>query len=53
MLNATTGDTVATILSFADNGVTADSGVIFPSSVMPLTWSVDGHFASVFLNGVG
>ena len=52
LVNATTGEVVASILSYADNGVNSESGVRFPSSSMPLTWSADGHFASVFLNGV-
>ena len=52
LLNATTGEVVGTVLSFSANGVTTTSGLSFPSVVMPLTWSADGHFASVFLNGV-
>ena len=51
LLNATTGEVVGSVLSFADNGVTTASGVTFPSGIMPLTWN-DGHFASVSLNGV-
>ena len=53
LLNATTGEVVGTVLSFADNGVTADSGSTFPSGMMPITWSTDGHFASASFVGVG
>ena len=53
LVNATTGEVVANILSYANNGIATASGVNFPSSVMPLMWSADGHFASVFLNGIG
>ena len=52
LLNATTGEVVGTVLSFSANGVTTTSGLSFPSGVMPLTWSADGHFTPVFLNGV-
>ena len=50
-MNATTGEVVGTVFSFADNGVTASSGLIFHSAMMPLTWN-DGHFASVSMSGV-
>ena len=53
LLNTTTGEVVASTLSFADNGISTDSGINLPSAIMPLTWSADGHFASVFLNGIG
>ena len=53
LVNATTGEVVGTVLSYADNGIKSESGVRFPSSIMPLTWSADGHFASVILNGIG
>ncbi|PIL36405.1 hypothetical protein GSI_00093 [Ganoderma sinense ZZ0214-1] len=35
--NATTGDVVANIISFSDNGLRTDLGLNFPSSVKPLT----------------
>ena len=52
-MNATTGEVVANVLSYADNGIRSNSGLNFPSSIMPLTWSADGHFASVSMASVG
>ncbi|KAM5530164.1 hypothetical protein V8D89_016166 [Ganoderma adspersum] len=53
LLNATTGEVVGSVLSFAGNGVTADSGLSFPSGMRLLTWRTDGHFVSVSFIGAG
>ncbi|PIL36399.1 hypothetical protein GSI_00087 [Ganoderma sinense ZZ0214-1] len=53
LADATTGKTVATILPFADDGIVSDSGLFFPDSFLPITWSVDGHLASIKVTGIG
>ena len=50
--NATTGEVVADILSFADNGIVSDSGLGFPALNMPIVWRADEHFASMSTSGV-
>ncbi|PIL36404.1 hypothetical protein GSI_00092 [Ganoderma sinense ZZ0214-1] len=50
--NATTGEVVADILSFSDNGIVTDSGLSFPALIIPLVWRADEHFASVSTSGV-
>ena len=55
MVDVKTGREVATVLPFADDGVTgggAEPGPFFPSAVMPLVWEEDGYFASVRTMGV-
>ncbi|KAM5530163.1 hypothetical protein V8D89_016165 [Ganoderma adspersum] len=52
MSNPTTGEVVASILPFADNGIVTGAGLRFPSAVVPLVWSADGHFASMSTAGV-
>ena len=53
LADAKTGKTVASILSFADDGIVSDSGLFFPDSVIPMTWNVDGHLASIRVTGIG
>ncbi len=52
MSDAKTGEVVATVLPFADDGVASNAGPFFPTAVMPLVWEADGHFASVTTSGV-
>ena len=51
-MNATTGEVVANISSYSDHGIMTAAGVIFPSETYPVTWSADGHFASVSSTGI-
>ncbi|KAM5533392.1 hypothetical protein V8D89_012942 [Ganoderma adspersum] len=53
MTDAKTGERVATILPFADDGIIGNSGVFFPEAVMPVIWDVDGHLASIRVTGIG
>ncbi|EJF60025.1 hypothetical protein BD309DRAFT_948814 [Dichomitus squalens] len=48
-----TGEVVATLLQTTDNGIFSDSGIFFPSAVLPYVWTVDGHLASMTVHGVG
>ena len=41
------------LFSYADDGIFSDSGVLFPDAILPLTWDVDGHLASIWIIGVG
>ncbi|KAM5537753.1 hypothetical protein V8D89_008521 [Ganoderma adspersum] len=47
-----TGEVLADILPFSDDGVSSAAGPFFPNAVIPLVWKGDGHFASFSTVGV-
>ncbi|KAM5537749.1 hypothetical protein V8D89_008517 [Ganoderma adspersum] len=47
-----TGEVLADILPFSDDGVGGGTGPFFPMAVMPLIWKGDGHFASFSTVGI-
>ncbi|EJF61534.1 hypothetical protein DICSQDRAFT_126968 [Dichomitus squalens LYAD-421 SS1] len=53
LTDAKTGEVVATLLPTADTGILSNSGIFFPSAVLPYVWKADGKLASITVNGIG
>ena len=52
MWDPETGDVLADILPFSDDGVSSSAGPFYPLAIMPLVWKKDGHFASFSTVGI-
>ncbi|TBU37347.1 hypothetical protein BD309DRAFT_974233 [Dichomitus squalens] len=53
LTDAKTGEVLATLLPTTDNGIISNSGILFPSAVLPYVWKADGRLASIAVNGIG